>query len=332
MIDSSFYMSLAIKEAWKYQLLTYPNPAVGAVVVGPNNGILSIEAHKKAGGPHAEVEALKVAYAKLSGDDAVLSLNISSDIHNYLLKHHNSIFKNCSIFVTLEPCSHIGKTPSCAALLSELGLKKVYIGSNDFNSIGGVSILKQNHIDVECGILKSECDVLLEPFRSFVSGRFIFFKWAQRLNGSVDGGVISSQGSREYVHKLRDICDLLIIGGESVRVDRPTLDARMVGGVAPDVLIYSKRDDFDKSIPLFSVPNRRVFTRSDFECIKDYKLIMIEGGSAIFEATKDLVDFYLAFVAPKISKHNYTFSSDINFEILNLTKENQDIILWMKKG
>ena len=76
---------------------------------------------------------------------------------------------------------------------------------------------------------------------------------------------------------MRDKCDLLVIGGESVRVDRPTLDARLIDGKAPDILIYSRSSDFDKSIPLFSVKGRKVMVSDSLDEIKNYKNIMIEG-------------------------------------------------------
>lgn len=134
-IDDNFYMNLAISEAYKYQLLTYPNPAVGAVVISSCGKILSIKAHKKAGKPHAEVLALKEAYKILTNDFGIDNLTNSKDIHNYLIKNHNNCFNGCEIYTTLEPCSHVGKTPSCANLIKELKLKKVYIGSRDFNNI-----------------------------------------------------------------------------------------------------------------------------------------------------------------------------------------------------
>ena len=91
-IDNSFYMKLALDEAWKYQVLTYPNPAVGCTIVSKDGGLLAVEAHKRAGLPHAEVEALKSAYYKLTNDETILGLSASSDIHNFLLANHNNIF------------------------------------------------------------------------------------------------------------------------------------------------------------------------------------------------------------------------------------------------
>ena len=308
-IDNNFYMSLALQEAWKYQGLTYPNPAVGCSVVGENGELLAVEAHKCAGDPHAEVEALKVAFYKLTKDENILNKHISADIHAYLIKNHNNIFQNYSLYTTLEPCSHMGKTPACANLINELKIKKVYIGSkdsyqNDFNT------------NAEFGILKQECDELLEPFNLWQKDKFVFFKWAQRLDGSTDG-IVSTLDSRKNVHAMRNVCDLLVIGGNTVREDRPTLDARLVDGKAPDILIYSRQKEFDKTIPLFNVKNRKVIISDNLSTINNYKNIMIEGTQKMMELTKTVTHFNLC----------YLHLAD-KFDILNTKKE--DIISWMK--
>lgn len=332
-IDSNFYMNLALQEAWKYQGVTYPNPTVGCVVVGESGEILSVEAHKKAGAPHAEVKALKSAYFKLSGDKKILELKNSAQIHTYLLENHNRCFEGISVFTTLEPCSHIGKTPSCADLLSKLKIKKLFVGSKDLNAIasGGNEIVENANIEVESSVLQDECDALLQPFILWQKERFVFFKWAQRLNGTVDGGVISSHKSRTLVHAMRDVCDLLIIGGESVRVDRPTLDARLVDGRAPDILILSRSKEFDKTIPLFSVKDREVMISDSLDILKKYKNIMIEGGSNMFELTKDIVDYHLCFVSPQIGGDAGFSGMNEKFKILNILQDEQDIIMWMKR-
>ncbi|MDP3466469.1 MAG: bifunctional diaminohydroxyphosphoribosylaminopyrimidine deaminase/5-amino-6-(5-phosphoribosylamino)uracil reductase RibD, partial [Sulfuricurvum sp.] len=251
-------MTLALNEAWKYQLLTFPNPAVGAVCIGEYGEILSVGAHKRAGGPHAEVYALRDAYITLSGDESIALSDDSAHIHNYLRKNHNNLFHNISMAVTLEPCAHSGKTPSCALLIRDLGIKMLFISCRDSNPIAanGVSILENAGIPCTFGVMEEEGRKLLEPFITWQKKPFVFFKWAQRLDGTVNNGIISSQASREHVHALRDRCDLIVIGGNTVRVDRPTLDSRLVNGKAPDVLIYSRDKDFDTSIPLFSIPNR----------------------------------------------------------------------------
>lgn len=324
-------MQLALDEAWKYQGQTYPNPAVGAVVLDTDGKLLSVEAHQSAGEAHAELLALRSAYAKK--DETILLLENPFEINDYLLKNHNNYFKDATVYVTLEPCAHVGKTPSCAVLLSQLGLKSVYIGSNDTNAIasGGADILQKCNIEVNKGLLQEQCDALLEPFLRWQESRFVFFKWAQRLNGTIDGGAVSSHESRVKVHKMRSVCDLLVIGGNSVRIDRPLLDARLVDGRAPDVLIYSTQKEFDKTIPLFGVAKRKVMVSDNLDILKQYKNVMIEGGAALFEAVKESITHQLVFCAPSFGgSQNFDIISE-SFEFLNLQKDEQDIILWMKR-
>lgn len=326
-------MTQALDAAWEYQLLTFPNPAVGAVCIGEKGKILSIGAHKIAGGPHAEVYALRDAYTLLSGDTALAQCDDSHEIHNYLRIHHNGIFKTVSMAVTLEPCSHSGKTPSCALLIRDLGIKEVFIACSDPNpeAANGGKILENAGVKCTFDIMESEGQKLLEPFIQWQSNPFVFFKWAQRLDGTIDNGIISSESSRKHVHALRDRCDLIVIGGNTVRTDRPTLDARLVGGKAPDVLIYSHQDGFDRTIPLFSVPERQVFIDSTFERIKEYRLVMIEGGAGMFEATREICDWYLSYIAPKIGGGSQSLGTvQEDFEVMS-AKITDNIILWMKK-
>jgi len=331
-IDSSFYMRLALEEAWKYQGLTYPNPAVGCCVVGEFGEILALEAHKKAGAPHAEVNALQQAYYKLTADETILHLELSDEIHTYLLEHHKNIFQKTTLYTTLEPCAHVGKTPSCASLITQLGIHKVYVGSKDSNRVAknGNTLLEQAGILVENGILKESCDALLFPFQKTLEERFVFFKWAQRLNATTDDGIISSQASRKNVHAMRNVCDLLVIGGETVRKDRPTLDARLVGGKAPDVLIFSRQKEFDTTIALFNVAGRKVFIADNFSKLENYKNIMIEGGAQMYACTTEIVDYYLVYIAPSFGGKHAFGAVKRNFEILNVAKEDKDIIMWMK--
>lgn len=326
-------MKLALSAAWDYQLLTFPNPAVGAVCIGEHGEILSVGAHKKAGGPHAEVYALRDAYLRLTNDVTLDDCDDSATIHNYLLAHHNGVFHAVSMAVTLEPCAHSGKTPSCALLIRDLGIKTLSFACKDPNpkAAGGGEILSCAGVTCHFGILEDEGNKLLEPFVKWQKNPFVFFKWAQRLDGTIDGGIISSTLSREHVHKIRDKCDLIVIGGNTVRTDRPTLDARMVKGKAPDVLIYSRRDDFDTAIPLFDVPNRQVFIEPSFEKIKEYRLVMIEGGASMMEASREGCDWYLSYIAPKIGGGSVSMGSVTeDFEVLS-AKISDNILLWMRK-
>lgn len=326
-------MTLALNEAWKYQLLTFPNPAVGAVCIGEHGEVLSVGAHKRAGGPHAEVYALRDAYTVLSGDKTIENCDDAIVIHEYLRKNHNYCFKNISMAVTLEPCAHSGKTPSCALLIRDLGIKNLSVACKDPNPIAanGGNILEEGGVKCTFGVMEEEGKRLLDPFATWQNKPFVFFKWAQRLDGTVDNGVISSQRSREHVHALRERCDLIVIGGNTVRHDRPTLDARLVNGKAPDVLIYSHRDDFDRTIPLFSIERRSVFIESSLEKIQKYSLVMIEGGASMMDATFPVCDWYLCYIAPKIGAGSQTLGSiQEDFEVLH-AKINEDILLWMRK-
>jgi len=326
-------MNLALNAAWEYQLLTFPNPAVGAVCIGLSGKILSVAAHKRAGGPHAEVFALRDAYVCLSGDTSIAMSEDSAHIHNYLRENHNNLFQNISMAVTLEPCAHSGKTPSCALLIRDLGIKTLFISCKDPNPIAanGVSILEGAGVKCTFGVMEEEGSKLLESFSLSQKKPFVFFKWAQRLDGTIDNGIISSKQSREHVHALRNVCDLIVIGGKTVREDRPTLDARLTNGRAPDVLIYSRKNDFDPSIPLFSIPNRQVFIESSLEKIEKYSLVMIEGGGSMMEATSEICDWYLCYIAPCIGGGNANMGEVTEaFEVLS-AKINDNILLWMRK-
>ena len=285
-----------INEAWKYQFLTYPNPAVGCAVF-KNNRLISIGVHKKAGEIHAEIDALKKAYLYFYPHSRIKNLTNPDEIHAFLIKNHNNFLEELELFVTLEPCAHIGRTPSCANLLSILKPKKIYIGAIDPNkdASGGVNILKRAGIKVEIGVLEEESKNLLYPFNKWLENRFIFFKMAIRGDGSNDG-VISSKKSFKLVHKIRTNIDLLVIGGETVRVDKPILDARLVSGKPPDVLIYSKKSNFDKNIPLFNIRNRKVYINKKLD-LKDYKFVMVEGGYNLYEHLKKKMDLLMLFVS-----------------------------------
>lgn len=289
-----FYMNLAINEAWKYQFLTYPNPAVGCVIVDKNGKILSIKAHEEAGKAHAELNAVCEALQGLNND-----LNLPNEpnlAYEILCKHYKNALKDATAFVSLEPCLHFGKTPPCARLLSELGFKKVFISVADESKIagGGAEFLRKNGVEIEFGLCKKEGYNLLKPFLKWQkNGTFKLFKLALSLNGSAFGKIISGEDSRIYAHKIRSKIDLLVIGGKTVREDKPTLDARLVNGKAPDICILSRQklSEFDKNIALFSVPNRQIYSQIP----KEARFMMFEGGNAFLEAFKDEMDAFLIF-------------------------------------
>lgn len=332
MLDHSFYMNLALTEAWKYQFLTYPNPAVGAVILGEHGEILAIEAHQEAGQAHAEVKALLAAYVKLQPEASTWGLLESSDIHDYLTIHHQNLFKNATLYTTLAPCNHIGKTPSCSSLIKTLGIKRVVIGSQDPHSVGGIELLKNLGVDVTVGIEKEACDDLLAPFLVWQSKKpFVFFKMAQRLNGSYDGGVISNEASREHVHQIRSVIDDLVIGGNTVKLDRPTLDTRLLShGKNPHVTIFSHEKAFDCNIPLFSISDREVTIEDDKKELFSYPFTMIEGGEGSFKALKESIDWILLYVSGTMAT-GLTMQTAFNAKIMHVMPLDDNYLLWMKK-
>ncbi|MDR2342362.1 MAG: bifunctional diaminohydroxyphosphoribosylaminopyrimidine deaminase/5-amino-6-(5-phosphoribosylamino)uracil reductase RibD [Campylobacteraceae bacterium] len=330
MVDE-FYISLAINEAWKYQGLTYPNPAVGCVVTDKNGAILSISAHKKAGFAHAELEGAKEALAKLN--PLLTFPQNPNELHAFILQNHQNLLKDSTFYVTLEPCSHQGLTPSCADLLCALHVKRVVIGAKDNTkkASGGSEKLKKAGIEVVIGVCKQECEELLEPFLLWQRGSFSFFKLAMRLDGTYDDGVITSADSRKFTHKLRDVCDLIVIGGETLRIDKPVLDSRLINGKSPDVLICTKKE-VDKSAPLFSVKDRKVIVQSSLDFPKEYKNIMIEGGSTLLQAFKDRVDWFLIFHSNFFSnKGMKNIKFDLNLKLVYNSYIKNDVFSWYKK-
>lgn len=331
-IDDNFFMKLAIDEAWKYQFLTYPNPAVGCVIVKGESEVLAIEAHKEAGQSHAEILALKTAYLKYHHNDLLKLKHSSEDIHEYLIKNHNDFFSDCTIYTTLEPCNHSGKTPSCAKLLAILKPKKVVISQKDLSNKakGGIETLMNAGIICKTDCLSKEGEELLLPFLKWSSKTFVFYKMAQTLNGSIDGGYISSNQALAYVHTLRHKIDLLFIGGNTVRVDKPTLDARFIAGDAPDVMIYSKNKIFDSNIPLFKVANRKVHITNSIFDILDYNFVMVEGGYNLLDKLKDKIDYVMLLVNAKMKDGLNSSNIDIKFKIVHENYIGEDKIMILK--
>jgi diaminohydroxyphosphoribosylaminopyrimidine deaminase/5-amino-6-(5-phosphoribosylamino)uracil reductase len=325
-------MKLLIDECWKHQLLAYPNPVVGAMVVS-NGAIIGVGIHKKAGTPHAEVLAIKDAFYKSTLNEDILDLNSSNDIHDFLYQNHNNIFEDCEIYTTLEPCNHYGKTPPCSKLLQMMNFKRVIVGANDFGqkSNGGNKLLKDSNIKVTENILSNDSIALLKPFSKWIENKpFVFFKYAQTLNGVITGGYISCQKSLELVHKLRDKIDLLVIGGDTVRIDRPTLDTRFIeNGKNPDILIYSRHKDFDKSIPLFNVKNRKVYIENNLDRLQDYKLVMFEGGDKFLDLVKDSIDYLLVLNSTQLRNSN-NMKVDLNLKLISIYPHDKDIVMWFE--
>jgi diaminohydroxyphosphoribosylaminopyrimidine deaminase/5-amino-6-(5-phosphoribosylamino)uracil reductase len=323
-------MQQALKKAWQYQLRTYPNPTVGCLVLSAGE-IVAVEAHQKAGTSHAEVLALLSAYETLSNKKIDFDSFDAHKAHAFLLALPQGIFADCTVFVTLEPCSHVGQTPSCASLLAKLKPKKVVIATLDpiEGHDGGMSRLLEQGIEVETAVCEKEALELLEPFLIWQKRAFVLFKIAQTSNGKIGGGYLTSKESLTHVHHLRSVCTKMMIGGNTVRVDRPTLDCRFMGDVAPDILIYSKEDSFDRAIPLFGVEGREVEVASSFDFSKP-SFVLVEGGGGMMNALLGQIDWLLQYQAPKLSAHDSCYTIDLELDFLFQEQKGVDLMLWSR--
>ena len=204
-------MRVALREARKGLGRTSPNPCVGAVIV-KDGDIVARGYHKKAGAPHAEIEALKKAGPKARG--AVM-------------------------YVTLEPCNHHGRTPPCSHAVAESGIKKVVIGMLDPNPLvngSGAAFLSSNGVEIESGLLEEQCRKLNQPFLTYMKkGRpWVVLKAGLTLDGKItfrknSGDAITGPESLKWVHRLRDRCDAILVGSNTVTIDNPSLTTRIKG-------------------------------------------------------------------------------------------------------
>ncbi|MCQ2877649.1 bifunctional diaminohydroxyphosphoribosylaminopyrimidine deaminase/5-amino-6-(5-phosphoribosylamino)uracil reductase [Helicobacter pylori] len=295
-------LETCLNKAWEYQTLALENPSVACMVLDKNHEILSLETHKKAKTPHAEVlaakSALKILCPHLKSD--LEKLEDPKILSDFLKTHHDNAFKDCVFLITLEPCNSYGKTPACSGLLEILKPKRVIIATEENEAKkGGLARLKKAHIETMiCRNSENKAKNLLLPFRIMEQkGRFNLFKLALRMNGDYYHGKITGQKSVIFTHNQRAVCDTLIISGKTIRTDNPLLDARFCDSFYrnknPNIAILSKRSISPNS-KVFSVPNRLVNT---FNNPKDLPLNkgfnFIEGGWGLFESLRDKIDALL---------------------------------------
>lgn len=201
-------MRRALALARRGQGRVEPNPMVGAVVVR-NGRIVGEGFHQRYGGPHAEVEALAAAGRRA---------------------------KDATLYVTLEPCCHWGKTPPCTEAVLAAGISRVVAAMIDpFPEVRGkgAALLRRQGVRVETGLLEADARILLAPFLTRLLQRrpFVIAKWAQSLDGALAtaGGEskwISSERSRAFVQQLRGRVDGIVVGARTALVDDPLLTAR----------------------------------------------------------------------------------------------------------
>jgi len=207
-------MALAARGAGK----TSPNPAVGAVFVRSGR-VIAEGFHEKAGWPHAEASAL--ASLNAAGGRA----------------------KGSDVYVTLEPCSHHGRTPPCADTLITAGVRRVFVGMADPNPLvagSGIKRLRAAGIEVVCGVLEAECRALNPAFIKYITTKtpHVIVKLAASLDGRIavasgQSRWITGEAARGYVHRLRALSDAVLTGGATVAKDDPAFTVRNARGANP---------------------------------------------------------------------------------------------------
>ncbi|TVZ53254.1 bifunctional diaminohydroxyphosphoribosylaminopyrimidine deaminase/5-amino-6-(5-phosphoribosylamino)uracil reductase RibD [Dokdonia sp. Hel_I_53] len=306
-----------------------PNPSVGAVLVYGDTIIA--EGYTTAyGGSHAEVNC--IAFAKAN---------------------HPEKIEKSTLYVSLEPCSHYGKTPPCADLVIDSGIKKVVVGTLDpFAKVAGNGIKKliQAGIDVTVGVLEAECYELNKRFFTFhkLNRPYIILKWAETIDGFIAPETRDAQNpvwitntySRQLVHKWRAEEMGILVGGKTVLADNPSLTTRDWEGNSPVRIVIDTKGTLSKDLAIFdSSAKTIVLSESDPEKIcellfkEELQSVIIEGGAQTLQRFIDsnLWDEARVFVgqshfkngtkAPKRSSDFVRLSSEsIKGDILNIYK------------
>ena len=209
MNTDQYYMQLALDLAASAKGKTNPNPLVGAIIV--KDGVIAgTGIHRKAGEPHAEVHAFRMA-----GEYA----------------------KGATLYVTLEPCSHYGKTPPCANLVKDSGVSRVVVAMQDPNpevAGRGIALIRDAGIEVQVGVLEEKAKRLNERFiHNMITNRpFVISKFAMTLDGKLathkgHSKWITGEPSRHHVHQLRNEVDAILVGIGTVLADNPSLTTRL---------------------------------------------------------------------------------------------------------
>jgi len=244
---------------------TYPNPMVGSVIV-LNDKIIGEGWHKKAGESHAEV----------------IAINSVKD---------QSLLKQATIYVSLEPCSHFGKTPPCANLIVEKEIENVVIGIVDTNSKvsgAGVDYLEKNGCDVIVGVLENECFELNKRFFTYHNKKrpFVILKWAETKDGFIDKtrnktdenspNWISNQYSQQIVHKMRADEQAILVGTNTALNDNPSLSVRSWSGENPIRIVIDRKLKIPRAYNLLNGMTKTIVFSEAKHSIDSY-------GNVIFE-------------------------------------------------
>lgn len=247
---------------------TYPNPMVGCVLIHEEK-IISEGWHHKAGMPHAEVNAIQQITDK-------------------------EILKNSTLYVSLEPCAHFGKTPPCSDLIIESHIPKVVVGTVDpFSEVNGLGIqnMRNAGIDVKVGVLESECRESNKRFFTFHQKKrpYIVLKWAQTADGFMatkngEQKWITNAYSKQRVHLWRTQEQSILVGTETAKFDNPKLNARLWTGNQPVRIVLDRELKLNSDLYLFDQSqNTLVFTEKVKESKKNLSFIKIDFAENVEE-------------------------------------------------
>ena len=295
-----------------------PNPMVGAVIVHQDR-IIGEGYTSPYGGPHAEVNAVQDAYRNLGEDQA------------------KACFRSATIYVSLEPCSHVGKTPPCADMLVDLQFERVVIGCLDpFAQVNGQGIqkLQEAGITTEVGVLQQACIDLNRRFFTRVQQQrpYVILKWAQTADGffAPEGKQqhwITNAASKQLVHKWRAEEDAILVGTATALIDNPSLTTRLWQGKSPKRILIDKNLAVPVGAAIFSQeaetivfnaqttdwqPHKKLIALENFDLylpqqmlyqlyLMDVQSIIVEGGAKTLQQFMDagVWDEARVFVGPQ---------------------------------
>jgi diaminohydroxyphosphoribosylaminopyrimidine deaminase/5-amino-6-(5-phosphoribosylamino)uracil reductase len=285
------WMRLALEEAAKGKGCVEPNPMVGCVVVRDGR-LIAKGYHRYFGGPHAEAEALQ-----------------------------SIVEPNATIYVTLEPCSHFGKTPPCAPLVASKRPNRVVVAMPDpFPAVAGrgIALLQEHGIEVTTGILESEARELNAPYLKLLkTGKpWTIAKWAMTLDGAIatatgDSKWISNELSRASVHQMRSDLDGVIVGIQTVLKDDPLLTARLPDNVKPHrvatrvVLDHRGRLPLDSKL-VQSIPMAPLWVIVADHCPVAKREAMARLGASVFAMPADYQHDSLTFALEELGRARAT--------------------------
>ncbi|MCM1163915.1 MAG: bifunctional diaminohydroxyphosphoribosylaminopyrimidine deaminase/5-amino-6-(5-phosphoribosylamino)uracil reductase RibD [Muribaculaceae bacterium] len=262
------YMRRALELARHGQLDASPNPMVGAVIVDNRGQIIGEGWHRRCGEGHAEVNAI----ASVKNEE---------------------LLRDATMYVTLEPCAHYGKTPPCARLIVDKRIPRVVVGCVDpFAKVSGkgIAILREAGVEVAVGILEEECRELNEKFMTAHTMRrpYITLKWAESADGFIDGH-ISTPLTSVAVHRLRALHDAILVGSGTWIADNPSLTTRCYAGKSPRRMVLDRRGKLSVPDDVIVLRDYPTLTDACSRLYSEYGVtsLLVEGGAKVLQAFID---------------------------------------------